>query len=163
MANIITDEGFTIDHGENTSTRISDPFAPQRIEEILQKIEVGPDLTEDQHEQVRNLIREYADIFTVSLSEVQVVDWHKHHLNIDPSIKLPTCVSQRPVTEVQKDWSPAASLRQLAAQTSHRKKQVKLAPHAPKSFTKSMRNASSTVYHRSARKSANLGRQTKLC
>src|SRR6202050_649291 len=104
MANTVTGEDFQIDRGENKSSRITDPFAPGRVEEILQKVEIGNDLTNDQREQVHTLIREYADVFALSLSEVRVVDWYKHHLNIDPSVKLPRHTSQRPVTEAQKDW-----------------------------------------------------------
>jgi len=68
------------------------------------KIELRPDLTDDQRNQIQNLIHNYADIFALTLLEVKVVNWHKHHLNIDPSIKLPTRTSQHPVTEAQKDW-----------------------------------------------------------
>ena len=104
MANAVTSQDFTIDRGENTTTRISNPFETQRVDEILNKIELGPDLTDDQRERIRTLIQDYADVFAISLSEVRVVDWHKHHLNIDTSVKLPTRVSQRPITEAQKDW-----------------------------------------------------------
>jgi hypothetical protein len=38
------------------------------------------------------------------MSEVLFVDWHHHHLNVDPNIKLPKCMSQRPITANQKDW-----------------------------------------------------------
>jgi len=45
-----------------------------------------------------------ADVFALSLSEVQFVDWYTHKLHIEPEIKFPTRVNQRPVTEVQKKW-----------------------------------------------------------
>ncbi|KAF9462482.1 hypothetical protein BDZ94DRAFT_1146598, partial [Collybia nuda] len=80
-------------------------FAEEQVNEILAKIEIGPDLTDTQRETVRSLIREYADIFALSLSEVLFVDWYKHKLNIDPTAdKLPTQISQRPVMEAQKTW-----------------------------------------------------------
>jgi len=104
MANTVSDQDFAIDHGVNDSTRMSDPFAVERTEEIIKKIELGTDLTNDQREQIKSLVREYADVFALSLSEVRVVDWYKHHLDVDPSIKLPTRTSQRPITESQKDW-----------------------------------------------------------
>jgi len=57
MANIVSDQEFTIDCGENNSTRISDPFATKRTDEIIEKIELGLDLTDDQREQVKSLVR----------------------------------------------------------------------------------------------------------
>ncbi|KAJ7106325.1 hypothetical protein C8R44DRAFT_638611, partial [Mycena epipterygia] len=84
--------------------RATDPFDETRIQDILSKIKIGPDLTEDQRAKIISLIREYADVFALSMSEVFYVDWWKHHLNIDPEIKLPTRMSQRPLTEKQKEW-----------------------------------------------------------
>ncbi|KAJ6522904.1 hypothetical protein B0H19DRAFT_878322, partial [Mycena capillaripes] len=75
-----------------------------RVQEILSKIQIGADLTDDQRAKVISLIREYADIFALSMSEVFFVDWWKHHLNIDPDAKFPKRMSQRPLTEKQKDW-----------------------------------------------------------
>ncbi|KAJ7114207.1 hypothetical protein C8R43DRAFT_903082 [Mycena crocata] len=81
-----------------------DPFGEERVREILSKIKIGADLTDDQRAKVVKLIKEYADIFALSMSEVFFVDWWKHHLNIDPDTKLPKRMSQRPLTEKQKDW-----------------------------------------------------------
>jgi hypothetical protein len=61
-------------------------------------------LTEGQKAEVTSLVREYADVFALSMSEVFFVDWWKHHLNIDPRVKLPTRMSQRPLTKKQKTW-----------------------------------------------------------
>ena len=44
------------------------------------------------------------DVFALTMSEVRVVDWYKHHLTVDPEAKLPTRVGQRPIMENQKDW-----------------------------------------------------------
>ncbi|KAJ7803718.1 hypothetical protein B0H14DRAFT_2248317, partial [Mycena olivaceomarginata] len=69
-----------------------------RVQAILSKIQSGTDLTGDQK----------ADVFALSMSKVFFVDWQwKHHLNIDPEIKLPTRMthmSQHPLTEKQKTW-----------------------------------------------------------
>ena len=70
----------------------------------MSKIEFGTDLTEDQLCKVKSLVREFADVFALSLSEVLFVDWHHHHLDINPDTKLPKHMSQRPITENQKDW-----------------------------------------------------------
>ena len=50
------------------------------------------------------MVKEYADVFALTMSEFRVVDWYKHHLTVDPEAKLPTRVGQRPITENQKDW-----------------------------------------------------------
>ena len=102
--NIVTEQEFSINRGDNTSPRMTDPFATERIDEILNRIAISPDITATQHEEVCALIREYADVFALSLSEVKVVNWYKHHLNVDPSVKLPRKTAQRPITEAQKDW-----------------------------------------------------------
>ncbi|KAJ7936339.1 hypothetical protein B0H13DRAFT_1589636, partial [Mycena leptocephala] len=84
--------------------RATDPFNEARVQDILSKIQMGVDITEEQRSKLTSLIREYADVFALSMSEVFYVDWWKHHLNIDPTIKLPTRMSQRPLTGKQKNW-----------------------------------------------------------
>jgi hypothetical protein len=100
----VTKEEFKINRGINTSARITNTFSESRIQEILKAIEIGPDLLEEQREQIRLLIREYADVFALSLSEVLYVDWYKHKPNIDPNQTFPTRINQRPITEGQKEW-----------------------------------------------------------
>lgn len=86
------------------SLRKRDPFDPKRVEEIISKIEIGPDLTADQRTTITDLLKEFADIFALSLSEVLTVNFAKHKLNIDPDIILPKKIHQRPVTGPQKEW-----------------------------------------------------------
>ncbi|KAG6913829.1 hypothetical protein DXG01_004054 [Tephrocybe rancida] len=93
-----------LDRGGNESTREQDPFNKARVEDILQKVEIGLDLLDEQWTRVQDLICEYADVFALSLSKVLPFDWYKHKLNIDPEVKFPTCISQRPITEAQKTW-----------------------------------------------------------
>ena len=100
----VTTEEFKINRGSNTSARVTNAFDEARVQEILKAVEIGPDLTEDQREQVRSLVREYADVFALSLSEVLYVDWYKHKINIDPEQIFPTRINQRPITEGQKEW-----------------------------------------------------------
>lgn len=102
MGDVRTDE-FQINRGTNTTLRATDPFNPERIEQILSKIQIGADLTDQQRTKVTTLIREYADVFALSMSEVFFIDWWKHHLNVDPETKLPKRMTQRPLTEKQKD------------------------------------------------------------
>ena len=95
---------FTIDRGLNVSRRVTDPFSEEHVNEILSKVEIGTNLTDEQRDKVTALITEFADIFALSMSEVLVVDWHQHHLDVDPDTKLPKCMSQRPIMENQKEW-----------------------------------------------------------
>ena len=59
------------------------------------------DLTDKEQMAVTDLIKEYTDIFALSLSEVFPVDFMTHKLKIDPNIALPKKVHQWPVTEPQ--------------------------------------------------------------
>ncbi|KIJ52708.1 hypothetical protein M422DRAFT_43085 [Sphaerobolus stellatus SS14] len=67
------------------TSRWNDPFAPTRIEEILSKVNIGIDLTDDQHTTVIDLMSGFADTFP-------------------GRVPLPMKVHQRPVTGAQKDW-----------------------------------------------------------
>ena len=100
----VTTNEFKIDRGRNTSARVTNTFDETRVQEILKAVEIGPDLTEEQREKVSSLVREYADVFALSLSEVLYVDWYKHKINIDPEQVFPTKINQRPITEGQKEW-----------------------------------------------------------
>ncbi|KZP33357.1 hypothetical protein FIBSPDRAFT_721093, partial [Athelia psychrophila] len=97
-------EPFKINRGTNKSARATEPFSQARVDEIVSKIRIGTDLDEGQRIRVEKLVRSFADIFALSLSEVAYVDWHSHHLNINPSVKLPKRMSQRPVTKNQEPW-----------------------------------------------------------
>ena len=95
---------FAIDRGSNISRQVTDPFSEECVNEILSKVEIGTDLMDKQQDKVTALITEFADVFALSMSEVLVVDWHQHHLEVDPDTKLPKHMSQRPITENQKEW-----------------------------------------------------------
>ena len=71
------------------SQRAKDPANPMRVQDILDKISIGPDLTGVQRMRVMDLVREYLDIFALSLSEVFPVNFTQHKLKIDAGIALP--------------------------------------------------------------------------
>lgn len=54
--NSVTDREFKIDRGVNTSIRLTNPFDAGRIDEILKQVQLGPDLTDDQQEEIHELI-----------------------------------------------------------------------------------------------------------
>ena len=70
------------------SQRAKDPANLTRVQDILDKISIGPDLTGAQWARVMDLVREYPDIFALSLSEVFPVNFMQHKLKIDPGIAL---------------------------------------------------------------------------
>ncbi|KIJ43021.1 hypothetical protein M422DRAFT_93378, partial [Sphaerobolus stellatus SS14] len=80
------------------------PFAPERVEEIISRINIGLDLINEQCEEVLNLVHEFADMFALSLVEVIPVDFMRHKLHVDPKVTLPTKVNQWPVTGAQCEW-----------------------------------------------------------
>ncbi|KZP10725.1 hypothetical protein FIBSPDRAFT_681999, partial [Athelia psychrophila] len=82
----------------------TDTFSKERVEEILEKVKLGPDLTDEQQGRVCDLIMKYADIFALSLSEVRPVNWYKHHLTVDPEVPLPKRAGQRTITGAQGAW-----------------------------------------------------------
>ncbi|KIJ23633.1 hypothetical protein M422DRAFT_195694, partial [Sphaerobolus stellatus SS14] len=51
-------------------TRWNDPSNPAQIEEIILKIDIGPDFTDKQRRKVLRLVYEFVDTFALSLSEV---------------------------------------------------------------------------------------------
>ncbi|KAF8198749.1 hypothetical protein K438DRAFT_1966711 [Mycena galopus ATCC 62051] len=55
-------------------TRTMDPFNPSRVAKILEAVKIGADLKTSEAEEVRTLLREYVDIFVLSVGEVGVVD-----------------------------------------------------------------------------------------
>ncbi|KZT67390.1 hypothetical protein DAEQUDRAFT_658911, partial [Daedalea quercina L-15889] len=77
------------------------PFSPSRVEAILRAIMIGPDLTKEQREQVINLLREYADCFALSISEVYAAEGVVHKLNIPEGTQFPKRVHQRPLSAPQ--------------------------------------------------------------
>lgn len=91
---------------ENKSlfTRQTDPFKPERVEEILGLITIGTDLTDKERNEVRDLIREFADIFALSVHEVLPVNDAIHRLNISPDATFSKKVHQKPLTPPQRQY-----------------------------------------------------------
>ncbi|KAG9023472.1 hypothetical protein FS837_005786, partial [Tulasnella sp. UAMH 9824] len=89
---------------QKNSARVKDPYSVDRVEKIMQQVSIGSDLLPEQRLRVESLVRAYADIFALSLSEVLPVDFMKHKLNVDPGVNLPVRVHQKPLTDAQKEW-----------------------------------------------------------
>ncbi|TFY76260.1 hypothetical protein EWM64_g7752 [Hericium alpestre] len=63
-------------------TRLMDPHNTDHVSEMLRRIQIRSDLTEDEHIQVVALLTEFADCFALSVSEVKPADDAMHKLNI---------------------------------------------------------------------------------
>lgn len=83
------EEAFKLNRMPKVTRRDTNPFSEERVNEILTKVTIRADLMEDQKQRVRELVKEFADVFALSLSEVRTVDWFKHKLNINLNVKPP--------------------------------------------------------------------------
>src|SRR6266481_4994828 len=89
------------DRANMTSQWATDPRNPECVQAILDKVSIGTDLSDFERTTVTNLIKDYPDIFALSLSEVFPVNFATHKLRFDPDTVLPKKVHQRPITEPQ--------------------------------------------------------------
>ncbi|KAG2069378.1 hypothetical protein BDR04DRAFT_944276, partial [Suillus decipiens] len=64
-------------------------------------VQIGKDLSLEEHKIVEELIMEYADIFVCSLSEVLPVPGAEHHLNIPEDAMFNLRVHQQALTPLQ--------------------------------------------------------------
>jgi hypothetical protein len=85
-------------------TRKTKPFKDERVEAVLAEVTIGEDLDDKQRVSVVELIREFADCFALSLSEVTIVEGAAHKLNIPEGTTFKTKVHQRPLTGPQKEY-----------------------------------------------------------
>ncbi|EJD47206.1 hypothetical protein AURDEDRAFT_62400, partial [Auricularia subglabra TFB-10046 SS5] len=83
-------------------------LAPERVQRVVDAVRVGKDLTADERQQVDALIREFADVFTLSASEVRLVDFIEHRLGVPKGTQGPRVAHQKPLTEPQREWLYAA-------------------------------------------------------
>ncbi|QRV96465.1 Retrovirus-related Pol polyprotein from transposon [Ceratobasidium sp. AG-Ba] len=86
------------------SERTQNPFQEERVADILNKITIGDDLDPAQRKQVMDLVREYADVFALSLSEVLPVDFTEMRLDIPESTSFSRRAGQKRLTEPQRQW-----------------------------------------------------------
>ncbi|QRW11108.1 Retrovirus-related Pol polyprotein from transposon opus [Ceratobasidium sp. AG-Ba] len=84
------------------SERVVDPFKPERVADILEKIRFGDKLTAAQRSKVEGLVREFADVFALNLSEVLPVDFKQMKLDIPEGTTFPKRVGQKKLTEPQR-------------------------------------------------------------
>ncbi|KAJ6597986.1 hypothetical protein B0H10DRAFT_2231781 [Mycena sp. CBHHK59/15] len=93
-----------VDEDASMFTRHTDPFNPARIARILEVVEIGDDITPEERAQVEATIREYADVYVLSVSEVKVIPRAVHYLHIPVDVKLNTRIQQRRLTPPQTSY-----------------------------------------------------------
>ena len=82
-------------------TWASEPFKPARVAKILRLIQIGDDVSSEEHSSVRQLVEEFADIFALSVHEVKHIPGAEHCLNIPKDAPLHTKIGQKPMTPPQ--------------------------------------------------------------
>ncbi|KIM35494.1 hypothetical protein M413DRAFT_79366, partial [Hebeloma cylindrosporum] len=88
----------------NILTRQTQPFLPARVDAVLAEIALGEDLTAGEKERVVDVLREFADCFALSMSEVTPVEGASHKLNIPEGSTFRTKVNQRPLSLPQREY-----------------------------------------------------------
>ncbi|KAG2338083.1 hypothetical protein BDR05DRAFT_850387, partial [Suillus weaverae] len=81
--------------------RTTDPTNPKRVAYIVKAVQLSDDLSPEEHEKVKELISQYADVFACSLSEVLPVPGAEHRLNIPQDATFHLQVHQKAVTPPQ--------------------------------------------------------------
>ncbi|KAJ7174892.1 hypothetical protein C8R46DRAFT_838364, partial [Mycena filopes] len=83
-------------------TRATDPFKPARIKRLLELVQIGPDLTMKERNKVLDFVTRFADVFAISVSEVNAVKGALYHPWIPNDAVFNTgVVHQRPWSKPQ--------------------------------------------------------------
>jgi RNase H-like domain found in reverse transcriptase/Reverse transcriptase (RNA-dependent DNA polymerase) len=82
-------------------TRQTNPFNPARVAEIMRQITLGNDLSEDERTELEEFVKENADTFALSLSEVTPIPGAQVNLNVPETAKFNLRIHQRPLTPEQ--------------------------------------------------------------
>ncbi|KAI0324250.1 hypothetical protein GY45DRAFT_1208533, partial [Cubamyces sp. BRFM 1775] len=85
-------------------TRTTEPFKRERVQAIVDAIQLGEDITEEQREAVRDLVKQYADCFALSVKEVIPVPGEVHTLSVPADATFSKSVHQRPLTAPQRKY-----------------------------------------------------------
>ena len=81
---------------------MSNSHNPKCVEEILKQVSIGTDLSDEQCEEVQNLITEFADCFALSVQELIPIPGAEHHIHILPDAVFPKKIPhQRQLTQAQ--------------------------------------------------------------
>ena len=93
-----------VDADTSIFTRKTKPFKKERVDAVVAAIRIGDDLSPEETNIVKDLIREYADCFALSMTEVHLVPGAVHKINIPEGKTFNTKVHQRPLTAPQRTY-----------------------------------------------------------
>ena len=74
------------------------------MQELLQLVTIGNELSTEERQKVRQLVSSFADIFVLSVSEVKVVEDAIHQLDIPPEVSFSMKIHQKPLTPPQHQY-----------------------------------------------------------
>ncbi|KAF8595095.1 hypothetical protein BDV93DRAFT_457612, partial [Ceratobasidium sp. AG-I] len=74
------------------------------VAEILWRVLISEDLVPEQRKRVSDLVREFANVFALSLSELLPVDFAEMVLDIPVGATFPKHAGQWRLTEPQRQW-----------------------------------------------------------
>lgn len=80
------------------------PFYQPRVDAIVEAVRFGSHLNQEQSLQVRELVKEFADVFALSIREVKPVNFIKFRLQIPQDAVFSKKVQQRPLTKPQREY-----------------------------------------------------------
>ncbi|KIM56847.1 hypothetical protein SCLCIDRAFT_42026, partial [Scleroderma citrinum Foug A] len=78
-------------------------FHPPQVKKIVELVQYGP-LPNDKLQCLKDKVAEFTDTFTLSVREVKPVDFIKFRLDIPEGTTFPLKVSQKPLTQAQKEY-----------------------------------------------------------
>ncbi|KAI6027298.1 hypothetical protein PISMIDRAFT_76368, partial [Pisolithus microcarpus 441] len=86
-------------------TRLTEkgPFYPLHIKKIIEMVNYRP-LPPELLDQAKKKVAGFADTFALSVCEVKLVMFHKFHLDGPQGTTFSTKVSQKPLTQPQKEF-----------------------------------------------------------
>ncbi|KAF8437266.1 hypothetical protein L210DRAFT_3356921, partial [Boletus edulis BED1] len=76
---------------------------PPRVEAILHAVQIG-NISSDETTMVHNLLREFADVFALSVKEVKPASPMKYSLRIPEGATFSVKANQRPLNQAQKEF-----------------------------------------------------------
>jgi hypothetical protein len=92
---------IAVDNDQSIFTRATDAFKTERVAEIVRLIRIGDDVSPEERAIVEDLIREFPNIFALSVSKVKHIPGATHPLKIPEGTTFNTMIKQRPMSPSQ--------------------------------------------------------------
>ena len=92
---------ITVDTDNSIFTQASTPFMPAHVAEVLHLVRVGDDISGEEHATIQQLVKEFANVFALSVHKVKHIPGAKLHLDVPEDAPLHTKIGQKPMTPPQ--------------------------------------------------------------